>query len=120
MTQENERDIEKQEKIKISERFNNMGWGLFIVMIGIIWLVPDELIPDGTFLIGVGVILLGMSLVKHLSGLRSYGAMIFLGILALAFGLGDLLGIDVPLIPILLVIWGLSIIFNLFKKKHNS
>jgi hypothetical protein len=89
-------------------RFDEIGWGLFLMMIGTIWLVPS--VPPGTWLIGTGVLILGLNgfrygWERHVSVFSSA-----LGVLALAAGLGELLGIKVPLFAICLVLIGAWII----------
>jgi len=111
--------VPEKQRALISDRINKFGWGLFLVVLGVIWLFPDRLVPDGALLIGVGIILLGLCFVKYLYRLKCSKTNIVLGILALSFGLGDYLGIELPLIPILLIFWGFSIFFKLiFPKKR--
>ena len=108
----------KRHRALISDRINKIGWGLFLVILGIIWLLPDSMIPDGALLIGIGIILLGLSFVRHQYGIKRSDTNIVLGIIALAFGLGDFLGTGLPLIPILLIFWGLSIFYRIiFSRK---
>jgi len=99
-------------KAALNKRLESIGWGLFLIMIGGIWLVPDEQVPEGTWLIGAGLIMLGLNLARYLNGIRMSGFTIVLGILALASGLGDLAGVDLPLFPILLILIGASILLK--------
>jgi len=46
---------ETKEQI-VSRRINSIGWALFFVMIGCLWLVPPETLPESTWLIGTGLI----------------------------------------------------------------
>ena len=86
-------------------------------MIGCLWLIPDEKLPNGIWLIGTGVIILGLMLVRYLYRIHINGFWFILGVLALAFGLGDFLGVKLPLLPILIVLVGIRI---LFKPKKAS
>ncbi len=105
------RELEKLEKI---------GWGLFLVMLGTIWLFPDSIVPEGTFMFGVGVILLGLNFVKYSKGYRVNGFTVFLGIVALIAGLSSLLGKSVDIFPLVLILWGISIIFGIGRKKRKN
>lgn len=105
------RELEKLEKI---------GWGLFLVMLGAIWLFPDSIVPEGTFMFGVGVILLGLNLVKYSKGYRVNGFTVFLGIVALIAGLSSLLGRSVDIFPLILILWGVSIIFGIGRKRRKK
>jgi len=60
-------------------------------MIGGLWLLPDETVPEGAWLLGVGVIILGLNGVCYLYGIKMSGFTIFLGIVALCIGIGALL-----------------------------
>ena len=108
---EEKRELEKLEKI---------GWGLFLVMLGAIWLFPDSIVPEGTFMFGVGIILLGLNLVKYTKGYQVNGFTVFLGIIALIAGLFSLLGRPVDIFPLILILWGVSIIFGIVRKKRKK
>ena len=106
------------QKSALNKRLESIGWALFLIMIGGLWLVPDERVPKGTWLIGAGLIMLGLNGARYVSGIKMSGFTIVLGVLALAAGLGDFFGIDLPLLAILLILIGANIILKpLIKKK---
>ena len=110
----------KDKKRKDAVRFDNFGWGLFLIVLGAIWLFPDKLVPEGTFLFCVGIILLGMNLIKYIKGIRTNGFTVFLGIIAIIAGLCAFLGRPVSIFPLILILWGLSILIQIiFKKKQT-
>ncbi len=102
----------------ISKRLDAIGWALFFIMMGCLWLVPKGNIPEATWLIGVGLIMLGINLARYLNGLKPIGFTLFLGILALGSGLFDLLGIDLPVFPILLILVGLNILRDKLRSSN--
>ncbi len=106
-----------QQKIHLSKRLEAIAWGLFLIMIGGLWFLPDETVPEGTWLLGVGLIMLGLNGVRYLYGIKMSGFTIFLGIIALVIGIGALFGVDLPIFPILIIIWGLSVVLEPFLKK---
>ena len=108
---------EKEQKAHLNKRLEAIGWGFFLVMIGGLWLLPEETVPEGTWLVGVGVILLGVNAARYLFGIKLSGFTVVLGIIALCVGAGDLFGVDVPIFPVLLIIWGLSVVLEPFLKK---
>ena len=110
----------KSKERKELERFEKIGWGLFLVMLGAIWLFPDSVVPEGTFMFGVGIILLGINLVKYSKGYRVNGFTIFLGLVALIAGLSSLLGRSVDIFPLVLILWGISIIFGIGRKRNGN
>lgn len=103
--------------IALNKRIEEIGWGLFLIMIGVIWLVPDAQVPQGIWLIGAAAIMLGINAVRYLNGIRMSSFTIALGLLALVAGLGSLFGLKLPLFAILLILIGASIILKpLFEK----
>ena len=106
-----------QQKRYLNKRLEAISWGLFLIMIGGLWLLPDEKVPEGTWLFGVGLILLGLNIARHLNGIKISGFTVFLGIIAVCIGTGDFFGVDVPIFPILIILWGLSVVLEPFLKK---
>ena len=120
MTAQNDKPTSNQsaKKISLDKRLDSIGWGLFLIMIGGLWLIPDERVPEGTWLIGTGLIILGLMGIRFLYGIKISGFWFVLGILALAFGISDIFGLDLPVFAILLILVGASIILKpLLKKK---
>ena len=100
------------EKRRLNKRLESVGWALFLITIGGIWLFPDEQVPEGTWLIGAGAIMLGLNGARYLCGIKMSGTSIVLGLLAVALGVIDVLGVKVPFLPIVLIIIGAIIILK--------
>ena len=116
----NEESNQKQ-KEELDKRLDAIGWALFFIMIGGLMIAPEGSIPEGTWLIGTGVIIFGMMLIRRLNGLDIQGFAIFLGTLALVSGLSSVFGLNIPIFPILLIIIGLSVILKpFFGKKADQ
>ena len=99
-----------------AKRLDQIGWGIFLVMIGIIWLVPD--VPKGTWLIGTGILLLILNAIRWQLDIRWSGISVTLGALALFAGLAEFTGITLPLFPIFLVVCGLGLILKPMISQH--
>jgi len=109
---------EDDEKIALGKRLDKAAWGLFLIILGCLWLIPDEKIHEDTWLLGAGVILLGLNAVRFIAGIRMNGFTIFLGVLGLLLGIGGIFGLDLPVFPILIILLGLSILIEpLFKRR---
>ena len=106
-----------QQKMHLNKRLEAIAWGLFLIMIGGLWMLPDETVPEGAWLLGVGMIMLGLNGIRYLNGIKMSGFTIFLGIIALVIGAGALFGADLPIFPILIILWGLSVVLEPFLKK---
>jgi hypothetical protein len=66
------------------------------------------------------LIILGLIVVRFLNQLQASGFWVFLGVLALASGLGDVFGLDVPVFPILLILIGAGIILRPLIERARS
>ena len=101
----------------LDHRIEEIGWAVFLRMIGIFWFLPDGSIPNDSWLIGSGLIMLGVNLVRRFSGIEMSGFTVFLGILALVAGMSGLFDVKLPLFAALFVIFGASLFMRaLFKK----
>jgi hypothetical protein len=101
----------------LDHRIEEIGWALFLMMIGIFWFLPDGSIPKDSWLIGAGLIMLGVNFVRYFSGIKMSGFTVFLGILALVAGVSGLFSLKFPLFAALFVIFGASLLMRaLFKK----
>lgn len=111
--------IEDPKKKAILDKINGIGVALFIVMIGGLLLIPKGVLPETTWLIGVGLIMVGGNIARRLNDIKSCHCTLVLGILLLIAGILGLFGITFPVFPILLVIFGVSIILGLVSKKKQ-
>lgn len=91
-------------------RLDQIGWGIFLIMIGAIWLLPG--VPQGTWLLGTGVLLLALNAIRYRSGIQWSGVSIALGVLALAAGLADMSGMKLPFFPICLIVIGIALVLK--------
>jgi hypothetical protein len=96
-------------KADLNSRLETISWGLFLIMIGGLALAPKS-VPEGTWLIGAGAIMLGLNVVRVLVRIPASGFSVVLGGVALAAGIGSVAGVDVPVGPLLLILIGLAVI----------
>ena len=105
----------------MSKRLEDFGWAVLLIGIGTIWLVLDKMIPQGSWLIAVGVILLGLNAIRSFNGLRMRVFSLVVGIVALIIGVGGFLGVKLPLFPIALIVIGVGMLLKpLFEKDSVS
>jgi hypothetical protein len=105
-------DIRKQD---LNKRLETVSWGLFLIMIGGLAFV--KAVPEGTWLIGAGLIMLGLNAVRLVLGIRASWFTLILGTIALLSGLGSVYGIDIPVWPLLIILIGLAIIVRAFQPR---
>ena len=101
-----------QQDTQLSRRIDGIGWGLLLIMTGAIWLIPDQQVPQGTWLIGTGALLLTLNGIRYLKGIGAHGLVTFLGAVALAAGLGEYFGLRLPLLAICFIVIGGGIILK--------
>ncbi len=109
------------EQVTLNKRLEQIGWGLFLIMIGGIALVPDRQIPEGTWLIGAGLIMLGLNLARYINHLPLSSFTLVVGTLAIMMGASDFFGVELPFFPILLIVIGASILLKpLFERGPST
>ena len=104
------------QKSVLNMRLWFISWALFLIWIGGLWLVPNERLPEGTWLIGAGLIMLGLNGVRYLNGIKISSFTVALGNLALVSGMGRFFGVNLPFFALLLIIIGASIILKPWGK----
>jgi hypothetical protein len=92
------------------KRLENIGWGLFLVLTGVIWLYPEPQLPRGTWLMATGILLLGLNAVRAITKVPVSSLTTVLGALALAAGLSALWGVQLPLAAICVIVLGVGIL----------
>lgn len=111
-------------KEALNRRLEAIGWGLFLITIGILWLAPQGVVPEGTWLIAAGAILLGVNLARYLNAITLSGTSLLLGLLAIVFGIGEFFGLQLPFVAILLIIFGAGMLLRpwldpLFEQRRT-
>jgi hypothetical protein len=98
----------------MNNSLETIAWGALFVWWGITALV--NFLPDGTGLIGIGVILLGLNAARWLNGIPTNSFSITLGTLALVWGGLELAGVvlqlpfELPVFAILLIVLGVILL----------
>ena len=103
-------DVADRGKRDLDHEIARVGWALLFIMTGGLLLLPG--VPQGTWLIGMGVILLGAQLVRFLKHIPMWTFSLILGAVALLLGLAAFAGYvtSVELFPIVLILIGLTIV----------
>ena len=99
-------------------RLEEIGWALFLLMIGALLLFPAELVPAHAWLIGAGLIMLGVNFARYFAGIRMSGFTVFLGVVALVAGLSGFFAVDLPIFAGLFIVLGFSLLMRgLFRTR---
>lgn len=106
-----------REAAQLDHRLSDIGWGMLFVLTGLVWMVPTDRVPEGTWLFGVAAILIGLNVVRYLRHLAMSGFSLVLGGLALVAAIGAQWHVDLPLLAICLLIIGASLIAKPFLTR---
>ena len=104
--------------------FEMATWGALFIWWGIAFLLTS--LPDGTWAIGTGLILLGLNAVRWLNGMVTNGFTITVGVLVLVLGGLDLanstlrLPFELPTVAILLITLGAIFVARELLQTRNA
>lgn len=113
---------------ELDEWLVKMGWGLFLLGLGAIWLF-DNLMPrslDGLPELWGGFLLLALNGMRFLLKLRMSGFTLGVGAILVFVGLGNLANLDIPFVPVLFIIIGAGMVLRailspgLFKRSNKD
>ncbi len=110
---------ENARKAALSRRLEGIGWGALLITIGTIWLVPEKQVPPGSWLMAVGIILLGLNAIRYFNALSMSAFTLIVGLLALLAGLGEFYGLDFPLFAIALIAVGVCLLLKRSPEKDS-
>lgn len=96
--------------VQLDRQLNDIGWGLLFMLTGLIWLVPAQQVPSGSWLFGVAAVLIGMNVVRYVNHIGISSFSLSLGVLALLAGIGQFWRVDLPLVAICLLVIGASLV----------
>ncbi len=105
-------------KEDLEDRMEAVAWGLILIVTGAALALPGWTIPIGGWLAAMGVILLGLNLARHWSGIEIGRCTTFLGVAALLGGVGMFIGLDLLTFPILMVLAGGWIVVRQFARRR--
>jgi hypothetical protein len=110
---------ENTRKVALNKHLEDIGWGVLLITIGIIWLAPEKLVPQGSWLIAAALIMLGINAIRYFNGIKMSGFSLVVGILALFAGVGALLSLNLPLLAIALIVIGACMLLKPLLEKHS-
>lgn len=118
---DNSRSLDDNDgKTALSRRLEGIGWGVLLITVGAIWLLPPKQVPPGSWLMAAGLIILGFSAIRYFNALRVSGFSLAVGILALLAGLGEYFALDLPLFAIALIGLGAWLLFSRLREKDSA
>lgn len=96
----------------LTKRLDALGWAIFLILTGVIWLFPEREVPRGAWFMATGVLLLGLNAIRAYTRASISGFTTVLGGLALAAGLAAYWGVELPIFAIGTIVIGLAILLR--------
>ena len=106
---------EATDRSSVAEKLDAVGWGLFFLWMGVALLFEFSW---GVTLVGIGIITLGEQLARFASNLRMQGFWVVVGVGFLLGGIWQAMDAELPLVPILLILAGLTVLLARFLPKR--
>lgn len=108
-----QQDMTTDRKKVVESKLASTGWGLVFLWIGLAMLAG---LSSGIGLLGIGVIILGLQLVRKYIDLGMEGFWVIIGLMFTFGGLGSLYEKDVPVLATVLVLAGLLLLVSVIKQ----
>lgn len=112
---EEKEEPQKVPKSDLARKLDAVGWGLFLIWIGVVLLARAE---ASLALLGIGVIIVGVQMARVFLKLNPEGFWLVVGLLFVVGGIWQLLDAKLPLVPILLIVAGLALLLTRFLPRH--
>jgi uncharacterized membrane protein HdeD (DUF308 family) len=110
------KEIDRDRQARVRNRLATTGWGALLVWSGAMILLPGDLsLLWNAWLVGVGVIVLGVAAAAVWFGSRPGWDTWILGIVALVSGLAGLVGLSVSAIGLGLLLFGLAFLASVVR-----
>ncbi len=115
MNEKNETQPTNQSNL--AQKLDATGWALFFIWIGIAFLLKFQVAIG---LLGVGIITLGIQVVRKIFNVKVDGFWFVIGLLFILGSLGALTETRIPIIPILLILAGITLLYSIIRRGHGS
>lgn len=99
----------------LARKLDAVGWALFLIWIGIILLMGAK---ASLALLGIGIIIVGVQVIRMLYQLSLEGFWFVVGLLILVGAIWQMAGAKFKLVPILLIVAGVALIVTRFLPKR--
>lgn len=114
--------LDTREK-EVNSRLDTIGWGVVLVIIGLSALAGStsewSWFSEHGWMIAVGALFLGINAYRLAVGIPISWFTTILGAFAVAGGVADLTGVDLPIGPAVLIVIGLSIVLSVWRRAEH-
>lgn len=102
-------DIHPHDTAMLGRRLEGTGWGLVLFVSGLLWLIPREIVPEGTWLMTIGAILIALNIARLISNVPVSIFTLSLGLVALLGGFAAWMNFALPVFALFLILIGVAI-----------
>ena len=99
--------------------YGSIGLAIFLILLGVSYLIPNAL-PEGFMFIVAGSIILLVNLVKSIKNMYWDVLEILFGIAFLISGLNKVLKLEISFIPIIIIVLAVFYLFKSIKKLKSG
>jgi hypothetical protein len=110
---------ENMRKVALNKRLEDFAWAVLLITMGTIWLVPEKQVPQGSWLIAAGLIMLGLNAIRYFNGIKMSGFSLVVGVLALFAGVGAFFSVNLPLLAIAVIVIGACMLLKPLLAKDS-
>ncbi|MDD3803076.1 MAG: hypothetical protein PHW02_01650 [bacterium] len=108
------------QKKSFGNLIDSLAWAAFFIMTGVLWLLPGSFVPNGSWLIATGAILIAANLIKNFGGVKSTSGYFF-GTLFTLFGIMKMVDAPFQFMPIFFIAVGsFTIISGLLEIRFSK
>lgn len=100
-----------------ARQIDSAAWAVFFIWVGVVMLAR---MPWAWFLVGVGVLIAGVQIVRRQQGLTIEMFGVIVGLIMLAAGVWDLVALSLPLMPIILIVLGGYLLWKTLSSTTES
>ena len=100
-----------------TRQIDSGAWAVFFIWIGLVMLAG---LRWASFLVGVGVLIVGAQAVRRQQGLKIEVSGVIVGLIILAAGVWDLVAVPLPLLPLILIVLGGYLLWKTFSPKTEA
>jgi hypothetical protein len=127
ITEKRKRKKEPMNNIQVlNQRYEAITWGAIFILLGFLMFIPGD--QNNVFVLGIGIILLGLNLARSLTQIAVNRFTVIIGAMALVLGglsllwpmLGNGTRFDVDIFPFIILAIGLYLLIPGPKKETNG
>lgn len=100
--------------------YGEIGLAIFIILFGVVYLLPSPYIPEGSLFLAAGTIILTVSCIKWFKSLDVDWFDIVFGAIFLINGINKVFQLGLGILPALIVVFGVVSLVDAIRTRHST